>query len=558
MLKPSYGVYLKECSGYKVEENNFSTTHNGHAGIIVDNSGKNANEIYNNTFDNLAIGTQAQGINAAGVWIISKSSNPEDIEIKVGQGLQFLCNQYFNISSADIAVTSGRIAQNQGYCYDNNPTLPAGNKFSHPCINTSDIHVNSDASKLNYNHHSETDYIPLCYSSDKVTLHDCDIEYDSQISCPSHLNSGLAPVVLKQIINTNNLEIEELISLVDNGETETLLAQIHQNEEPERIKNALESASPYLSDRVLLAAIKEKPKPLPPDILKEIIISNSPVTDTVMSALNTLKLPEDIQQQIQEVQTGTSARAELEQQISYIESQKGIAENDLMRQYLNDTTINGIDSVIAYLETQTDLINKKQLVQAYLVANQCKEAKILLGQLPQENNEDINFYNFYNLLTDLCVSEKTYFELTSAQEQTVREIAESETSVSVNAQAILSMVYNEKFPEIIEELKFIVDLRNAPQQGEPLGDQITKQIQFVKIYPNPAENTITIELSAELDNENISVEIYNYLGQKIIFYNFAGDLLNTLDVSDLSNGIYIFKILVGNKIIAREKVVIEK
>ena len=108
-------------------------------------------------------------------------------------------------------------------------------------------------------------------------------------------------------------------------------------------------------------------------------------------------------------------------------------------------------------------------------------------------------------------------------------------------------------------MKFIVDLRNAPQQGETLDDNITNhQIQFVKIYPNPAENTITIELSAELDNENISVEIYNYLGQKVIYYNFAGDLLNTLDVSDLSNGIYIFKILVGNKIIAREKVVIEK
>ncbi len=30
--------------------------------FIVDNSGTKANEIYNNTFDNLAIGTQAQGI----------------------------------------------------------------------------------------------------------------------------------------------------------------------------------------------------------------------------------------------------------------------------------------------------------------------------------------------------------------------------------------------------------------------------------------------------------------------------------------------------------------
>ncbi len=46
LLKPSYGVYLKECSGYKVEENNFSTTHDGHTGIIVNNSGTKANEIY--------------------------------------------------------------------------------------------------------------------------------------------------------------------------------------------------------------------------------------------------------------------------------------------------------------------------------------------------------------------------------------------------------------------------------------------------------------------------------------------------------------------------------
>jgi cbb3-type cytochrome oxidase cytochrome c subunit len=103
--------------------------------------------------------------------------------------------------------------------------------------------------------------------------------------------------------------------------------------------------------------------------------SNSPVTDTVMSALNTLKLPDDIQQQIQEVRTGTSARAELEQQISYMESQKDIAENELMRQYLNDTTINGIDSIIAYLETQRDLINKKQTCSGISCCKSMRKSK---------------------------------------------------------------------------------------------------------------------------------------------------------------------------------------
>jgi hypothetical protein len=65
----------------------------------------------------------------------------------------------------------------------------------------------------------------------------------------------------------------------------------------------------------------------------------------------------------------------------------------------------------------------------------------------------------------------------------VREIAKSETSVSVNAQAILSMVYNEKFPEIIEELKFIVDLRNARNKEKPWATILLNKFSLLKYIP---------------------------------------------------------------------------
>jgi len=202
-IAKSFGIYLEHCSGYKVEENNFFTTHTGKYGIVVNNSGTNANEVYNNTFNDLIIGSQAQGKNANTGALCERGFTGPAAQLGYS-GLQFLCNQYSNVSISDIAVTSGRIALYQGYCNNDNPCGPAGNKFSHTCntlTSTGDISVNPDASSFYYNHHSNPgNYIPLCYNFNKVTLNNCFVEYHH--SCPSHLISGLTLVALKEKIKT--------------------------------------------------------------------------------------------------------------------------------------------------------------------------------------------------------------------------------------------------------------------------------------------------------------------------------------------------------------------
>jgi hypothetical protein len=100
-LIPPYGLYLDYCTGYHVEENDFlsneATPYS--AGIIINNSGTAANEVYRNTFTNLKYGTAAQDIN----------KHPSDGVT----GLCFICNDYRSVDG-EIVVTTGANGRSYG------------------------------------------------------------------------------------------------------------------------------------------------------------------------------------------------------------------------------------------------------------------------------------------------------------------------------------------------------------------------------------------------------------------------------------------------------------
>ena len=67
---------------------------------------------------------------------------------------------------------------------------------------------------------------------------------------------------------------------------------------------------------------------------------------------------------------------------------------------------------------------------------------------------------------------------------------------------------------------------------EPCFVGINENINNAHIYPNPASQTVTIQV------ENFQkVEIYNIFGQLVDVKSS-----NTIDVSNYSQGVYIFKI----------------
>ena len=55
----------------------------------------------------------------------------------------------------------------------------------------------------------------------------------------------------------------------------------------------------------------------------------------------------------------------------------------------------------------------------------------------------------------------------------------------------------------------------------------------IKIYPNPTQDFLTVEINA---GEELEVDIFNTLGQKIRSFQLKGKM--QLDVSDFGNGMY--------------------
>jgi hypothetical protein len=61
------------------------------------------------------------------------------------------------------------------------------------------------------------------------------------------------------------------------------------------------------------------------------------------------------------------------------------------------------------------------------------------------------------------------------------------------------------------------------------------------VYPNPNNGILNISLTSEL-SKNSSLEIYDAVGKLVVKQVLANEL-NTINISDLDNGIYTFKVL---------------
>lgn len=527
-VEGGYGLYLDACTGYWVEDNELR--HNGQTplgvGLIVNNSGTYPNEIYRNRFINLEAGISAQGINR----------NQSRIS-----GLQILCNDFID-GHSDILVpnldqTPGwGIAVSQG-ANSQNPRHMAGNLFHHhTAVDFNDI--NNEGEDIIYyypSNHIPADerVVPIEYTSNTVTPQPVYFtppwEYEN--GCPCRLISGGGghEGEMKQQMAESGQQanaLQEILELmIDAGDSESLFWDVYMSSSPEamQVYQELMTASPYLSDTVVSAAIV-KEDVLVDVMLRDIMVAN-PHTAKSGKLMEELEqrwtpLPEYMKAQIMQGKSLVSVRESMESKLARHQLDKAIAVSALARNWHNNT-----DSLVWLWSADNSLASKYKLAFLYFELDQAALGTAVLNNITtqfdmsaaqQAGHQQIAAV--YDMLESLAQEGKSIPEADSLQIATLLEVEAGSTGLAgVYARnallALQAIVYDEPI--------LLPDLMKSRAMAEAYSKLLeTSPPKNLGVFPIPARDFLVAEYV--LDGESKGM---------IEFADASGRLVHTMTVS---------------------------
>lgn len=571
-----YGLYLDHCTAYKVQENNFVSTFKGGdrasntIGIVVDNSGTEPNEIYNNRFTNIAYGINSQDIN--------RSSNGMT-------GLILKCNDFINTKNDNLVsisnpnhVNDWGIALYQGDSLS--VTGPAGNTFSPEHIQTqlSGSDVNNQGARFKYYHHHQVQgQLPRVKPdfSLNVTVRPTGWAFDSTKCCPSKLNGGginttdLKDEMTKESDTIINKELQ-LNAIIDGGNTETLNSEILSSTPPEslELRDQLLGKSPYLSDTTMQSAIS-KEDVLPNEIIRDMLVANpqSATSDKVLAEMNNryIPMPDSMMAEIIAGEDIVSAKEAMEAGLASHKVKRAQALFDLINFYQNDTiNPSSHDSLIAILQNQPDLLLKYRLAFKYLSTGDTNSLNNTLVAIPLSRNLDQQETNVHN-------DYLTYFSV-------MKELARNNKSILTIDSASLALIqnlYNTGHDPVRSIVRNILIARGELNYHEPilLPDMLKSSKEkksymtgkfvektYMRIFPNPARQYVIVEYNLKekfSNNHKVLLILTNIKGSPVLVKKLIKrqdqELINT---SDFTPGTYICSLMLNGKTLDNKKLVV--
>lgn len=541
----SAGVVLHNSTGYTIQENTFyefdnPTVANGSAnsyGLMINNSGEAHNEVYKNTFYNLKIGGQAQKVNGTVDQTIPNSSRV---------GLQWICNEFKNhIYEADLGV-NGIIDYQQGY-FDNSSELlakrkSARNQFSISGESTPvdhDVKVHPSSSQFQYIYIDNNLHRPDNYTEQVMTA-SC-AQYlglcvtDDQNACPSKLSKKIIDIKPRLLDGRN--KIVKLENEIDNGDKQELLDQLSSNQNGVTYRMLMD-ASPYLSDEVLIGYINSNPTQ---GQLKQVMLANSPLSENVLDVLENANISNGTMSQINSNQSGISERTYLENKIKYEKDNIAYLENEIKSQLLLDTAeLAGVDQYIAFLKEIGDIEAIKDLyavrIDKGIMQNDSVRAVL-------DRNVCDEYLNLCTISEDLRMEPSIVKALKENSSYTTRlnQVIQNTSDVCVKGSAECLLSLKE---DSVEMFLFLpLDMSNAMFMHNNTSEE-TEEMEFVssfKVYPNPSEGTIFIDLDDKQDGEML-VRIVDLTGKVVYSSSFSDTNGERLDLSHLNTGSYLLNV----------------
>jgi len=545
-----YGLYSISSTQYTIENNSFSSIHNDNSyGILMANSNNQGNapdqnEVYHNTFEGLNVGAFNMGFN-----VQVNGGNPVNYT-----GLTYRCNDFNNSTTSDIYLTNiwntGGIAPHQGSCV--NVTAPSNNLYSiaNPISSnyTNNLPIQYQLTNAIANG-GPARLVPTLSNPSNTHNSFCgNVQYNPSVSCPEKRFDivQIKPWGMFGKIATleSNSKAEKMALEKIDTETNLLWSKAVGGILPWEVftSEIVNNYSPLVSAD-LLSKIIDNSNVIPQGLIKEILLSNLPLSYTIEDKVRNSALSSAVKSQILGTRVeGINARYEKESSIAYYEREIAFLNRDIKRYYLTDSTVvNGLDSLITMLEKQNNVSAQKELVVAYYTNKQYEKAKNLLLLL-EEQGVDREFIAFQKLLLNQTGDKKYQIQKGTANYNAIQRLTSLvyATTTSAKANVLYEWNSNANGGNVdIHEVEPILSSTKSKSINNTLIEQ-NEEKDAIAIYPNPTAGIITVELLLN-ENENATITVLDQVG-KLIKVETITNTKSYVDISDLANGIYVLKI----------------
>lgn len=552
-----YGAMLSACTGYEVKRNYFEGHTNiaghRHVGLWVSNSGGEPNEVYLNDFKDLHAGTIVMGRN--------RSADNDFI------GLEVLCdlhdNTYFDIAVVKGKSVSGAVAMMQGQPSQNplDFTAPAGNIFNNINYNNAenDYHIDQWSYPIIYQHHNaNSSFNVVPWESDVNDVFKVPNEpqlTDRLQGCPKI--PRLSPGVEKQRVLTHREEAEgiseDLHVLIDGGDTELLLQGVNDPfiESP-ALRNQLISASPFLSDSVLKAAIARSPA-MNQWHLCEVLLANSPLQPDVFTYYETAAPLASYLHNLLVAYQGDelSARDQLSAELKEELRLKQHALGNYVRILLESDSLQERSEINTLLDQENDRAAMRRKFAYLRSSGQYQQAQQTLDSYEERPQDEVWKEVMDILLTIDAVG--GYHAADSSHVALLLPLEASDKYGSAHASAVIENITGVDYEEALFYPSLSTKRLNAPVRNK------ASRPSLAGVYPNPANGEFFVTYVLPADRRDARVRVFDIQGSLILEDDITnGYGILPLNANRMSNGTYLMQLILNGEVVATEKFVIQK
>ncbi len=573
------GAYFSQAQGLWIYKNNISM-----AGASTWSSGhKTYGIIMNNTNNN----TYAETSNPYLAGVLSntfyKNTLATDIGICAYQdntGTQFKCNNLQGNAHTALSVwgpntTSPGLIDDQGTL-----SAPIGNEFTKPsptgCGTTYfDLASGSmdPAFAFNYFEFNTTQFVASCLSSTSVSgFTSITTPTFTSIKCPTYGTSCCADLTtlptyycpLPKMAHQDNLQtisqsehaIDSMQSNLDGGNSPSLLSSVNNSSlNSSQLKNIL-MTSQYLSDKVLIAAINRVPA-MEDNDLKQLILKNSGLNKNVWNALNRKHTDLASDPDVLNAQSTLSGRIDLEAAMGDALQTR----NDALKTITNAYVFNEdwADAAQLYASKQAWEI----AIGFYLKAGDVNSATALVQNIqdPSENKLLTLYINHIaHRYTGAMPDKNTIDSLSIQEQQSLKELASNPyTHAGELARVWLD---KSKGHNILELMPVGDGIQGADANAENNNKQLTQldnSNALVKVFPNPAQNIVRVELRKGTWGNAAVINCYDMNSKQMAkMVPDANSNIADINTTTWLSGVYMIIVQLSNGDETIQKLIIEK